>query len=520
MPNLDIKRHKNGLCYDLNGFKFISIKGSPRERGQAFGFFSAKDFKKVQEVMKFICLENTGHPWEYFIEATKTNLEDQIKKEFPEFHEEMQGIAEGINESGITKTTYDEVSAWNNSFTILDSWYGMQGGVGGKEGGGQSDRCSAFIACGDYTTDGKIVCAHNSFTNFIDGQFMNYVIDIQPEKGNRILMQGQPGWIWSGTDFFITEKGIIGTETTIGGFKEYENKLPISCRIRQAMQYGNSLDDYVEILLKGNSGDYANTWYLADINSNEIMMFELGLKYHNIERTKNGYFIGFNGTFDPKIRNMECVNQGFFDVRRHQGARRVRLTDLMEGNKGKINLEMAKKLIADHYDVYLKKGNNPCSRTVCSHYDLDGREYMSQADRPLPFQPRGAMDGFVVDSTMAKNMTICGRWGSSCGIPFDAEKFFDEHRQWITQKPYVDSRPTQPWTEFKVMDVNNGHISNTKTKDKKAKNKAKTSKRKGKNHKKQTFKNKNHNKKLVLEEDEDVTSTESSESTTTTTNNP
>ena len=279
------------------------------------------------------------------------------------------------------------------------------------------------------------------------------------------------------------------------------------------MQYGATLDDYVEILLKGNSGDYANTWYLADINTNEIMMFELGLKYHNIERTKNGYFIGFNGTFDPKIRNMECTNQGFFDVRRHQGARRVRLNDLMEGNKGKINLEMAKKLIADHYDVYLKKGNNPCSRTVCSHYELDGREYMSQADRPLPYQPRGAMDGFVVDSTMAKNMSMCGRWGSSCGIPFDAEKFFDEHRQWITQKPYVDSRPTQPWTDFKVMDVNNGDISNTKMKDKKdkkGKNKTKSSKKKENNSKKKTFKNKNHNKKLVLEQDEDVATMESS----------
>ena len=189
MPNLDIKKHKNGLSYDLNGFKFISIKGSPRERGQAFGFFSAKDFKKVQEVMKFVCLESTGQTWEYFIEATKTNLEDKIKKEFPEFHEEMEGIAEGINESGITKTTYDEISTWNNSFTIIDSWYGTQGGSGGKEGGGQPDRCSAFIACGDYTTDGKIVCAHNSFTNFIEGQFMNYVIDIQPEKGNRILLE-------------------------------------------------------------------------------------------------------------------------------------------------------------------------------------------------------------------------------------------------------------------------------------------------------------------------------------------
>jgi hypothetical protein len=449
----NIKKHKNGLSYDLNGFKFISIKGKPRERGRAYGYFSGEDFKDIQRMLKFNCMETTGRNWEYFIESARDVLGDKIKKEFPEFYEEMEGIAEGINESGATKTTLDEVLAWNNAFTIMDSWYGMQTGTMSKEGGGQPDRCSGFIACGDYTTDGKIVCGHNSFTNFIDGQFMNYVVYVEPEEGNRIMMQSCPGWIWSGTDFWISSSGIIGTETTIGGFKEYEDNLPISCRIRQAMQYGNSLDDYVKILLKGNSGDYANTWYLGDIKTNEIMMFELGLKYHNIQKTKNGFFIGFNGAYDPQIRNMECSNQGFFDIRRHQGARRVRLHDLMEENKGKINVELAKILIADHYDVYLKKEENPCSRTVCSHYELDAREYMSQSDRPLPYQPRGAVDGFVVDSTMAKNMSMCGRWGSSCGIAFDADKFFDEHRQWITQKPYVKNRPTQPWTEFKSIDV-------------------------------------------------------------------
>jgi hypothetical protein len=530
----DIKKHKNGLSYDLNGFKYIHINGSPRERGKAYGFFSGEDFKIVQDVMKFNCYESFGKTWEFFIDATVTNLKDKIKKDFKEFYEEMEGITEGINESGFTKTTLDEVITWNNSFTILDSWYGSQSGSNNKEGGGQPDRCSAFIACGDYTTDGKIVCGHNSFTNFIDGQFMNYVVDIKPEKGHRILMQSQPAWIWSGTDFFVTEKGIIGTETTIGGFKEYENNYPISCRIRQAMQYGNTLDDYIEILLKGNSGDYANTWYLGDINTNEIMMFELGLKYHNIQRKKNGYFIGFNGTYDPQIRNMECNNQGFFDVRRHQGARRVRLTDLMEENKGKIDLELAKELIADHYDVYLKK-ENPCSRTVCSHYELDGREYMSQSDRPLPFQPRGAMDGFVVDTNMTKKMKFCGRWGSSCGIEFDAEKFFDEHRQWIDQKPYVKTRPSQPWTDFEITDndkeirsstndsktstsdsdsssststsdsdissstsTSDSDISSSTTTSKKSKKDKKSRKKKG-NKKSKTVKNKN--KKILLEED-------------------
>ena len=114
---------------------------------------------------------------------------------------------------------------------------------------------------------------------------------MKPDKGARMIMQTSPCWIWSGTDFFITDRGIIGTETTIGGFFPYECRVPIAYRIRYAMQYGETLDDYVKILLNGNSGDYANAWLFGDIHNKEIMRVELGLKYHNVERTKNGYFI-------------------------------------------------------------------------------------------------------------------------------------------------------------------------------------------------------------------------------------
>ena len=446
---------KNGECHKINGFTYVSVHGSAKERGHAFGVCCADDFKNIQKMLKFLCEEEYGRSWDFFVDAGKRVLKDKIKRIYPEFYEEMKGIADGINSVG-GNTTSDEILAWNNYFTLLDSWYstynedGKSGNVVKKSEGGSKDRCSAFIATGSYTKDGKIVVAHNSFSNFVDGQYMNYILDVSPDKGHRILMQTCAGWVWSGSDFFITDAGIIGTETTIGGFLPYENNLPIACRIREAMQYGDTIDDYVKILLHGNSGDYANSWLFGDVNTNEILRLELGLKYHNVERTKDGYFVGFNATYDPQIRNIECSNSGFNDVRRHQGARKVRLTDLMEQYKGKLNVNLARELIADHYDVYLKKKGNPCSRTVCSHYELDGREYMSQSDRPLPYQPRGAVDGFVTDSKMAKDMTMVGRWGSSCGTPFNAKKFCDKHRQWNQYLPYLHDRPRQPWTIFTI----------------------------------------------------------------------
>jgi len=181
------------------------------------------------------------------------------------------------------------------------------------------------------------------------------------------------------------------------------------------------------------------------------MRMELGLKYHTKEIKKDGYFIGCNVAFDPELRNLECGNTGYCDIRRHQGSRQVRLPDLMEKHKGKITAEIGKEIIADHYDVYLNK-ENPCSRTVCSHYELDPREYMSDPSRPKPFQPRGAVDGAVTDSELTKKMSVWMRWGSSCGTAFDKKAFCDKHRQWKHIEPYLRDRPSQPWSLFSTTD--------------------------------------------------------------------
>jgi hypothetical protein len=457
---------ENGIRFEKHGWTYISIQGSGYERGLAYGKLMKNDMKEILETVNFIVYNDFGVKWDFFVKASEKYYTPTIQTSFPEFYEEMSGFAEGA------EMDLNNVVAWNNYFALTEGWwanmpedervelFGKTSGanVGSREGGsirgrggriGSDEKCSAFIAVGDWTKDGKIVVAHNNFSNFIDGQFAKYVIDINPSEGNRILMMGFGGWIWSGTDFFVTSAGFIGTETTIGGFTAFENNLPISCRIRQAMQYGNSLEDYERILLEGNSGDYANSWLFGDIHNNEIMRIELGLKYHNTQRTKNGYFIGFNAPYDPRIRNLECSNTGFDDIRRHQGARRVRLDQLMKKYKGKLDIKLAKEILADHYDVYLKK-NNPCSRTCCSHYELDNRAFMSDPSRPKPYQPRGALDGNVCDSTLAKHMSFVLRWGNSCGMTFDKDKFCDKHPEWGYLRKYLHDRPKQPWTLFSI----------------------------------------------------------------------
>ena len=483
-----MKRVKNGYRVDKNGWIYIHIEGSPYERGVAHGKLVVNDFKKMWESNAFITFFDTGVKWDFFIKSSNKIFKTYIKKNFPEYLDEMKGIADGLSSAGF-KRNVDDIIAWNGMMILVEYWwphekhkyvshasednrYMFPGADRGAQRGGSrllsegaTDRCSAFIAVGDATKGGKIVLAHNTFDQFVNGQNNHLMLSIKPDQGHEILMQSTPGYIWSGTDFFVTSGGFLGSETTIGGFLPYKIGAPIFCRIRSAMQYGNNLDDYEKHLLKDNTGGYANSWIFGDTKTNEIMRIELGLKYWNTERKKNGFFIGFNAPYDARLRNLECKNTGFSDIRRHQGARQVRLSQLMKKYYGKIDVNVGKQILADHYDVYLNKVN-PCSRTVDSHYELDNRAFMSQAARPKPYQPRGAVDGKVVDSNLAKKMSFWARWGNSSGMNFNANKFCDEHIQWDYLRPWLNNRPPRPWTLFKF---NSPRSSSNKTRKKRSK---------------------------------------------------
>jgi hypothetical protein len=294
------------------------------------------------------------------------------------------------------------------------------------------------------TADGGIVLGHNSMVGYQD-PLCNIILDILPEKGHRILMQAFTGFIHSGTDFFVTDAGLVGSETTIGGFFPFDkNGTPEFARMRHATQYASSIDEWCEIMKKDNNGGYANAWLLGDINTNEIARLELGLKHVGFEKKKDGYFTGSNVAEDLKLLRFETKSDET-NIKNSSVARRVRWKQLMKENTGKINLELAKAFEADHYDTYLKM-NNPSGRTLCGHDELDPR-YSSGGE---PYSPGGSLDGKVLDSKMAKQMSFLARWGSSCGMAFDAKKYLEAHPQFEWMTGLLKDRPSQPWVEFKA----------------------------------------------------------------------
>lgn len=444
---LNFSEYNKGYRYDENGWIYIHIEGKPYERGFQHGRLAAKELADIKRSLEYLTYWNTGMKWQYFVDASERLFVPWIDQEIMD---EIYGIADGAQNAGVD-ISWQEVLAWNGYEEITDYWWpNEKSGKYAKQEKSNKDHCSAFIATGEATKDGRIVMAHNTWCEFETGQFSNLILDIAPSQGHRILMQSSPGYIDSFTDFFVTNAGLMGTETTIGGFSLYDpNEAPEFYRVRKAMQYSEDLTQFVEIMKKNNNGGYANTWLIGDIHTGEIMRYELGLQFYNITMTKNGSFIGYNAPLDPRIRNLECSNTGYADIRRHQGARQVRLAELMAEHHGRLDTEIGKAMLADHHDVYLNK-NNPCSRTVDGHYELDAREFMSQPGRPVPFQPRGTVDGKVMDSIMARDLAFWARWGNSSGMPFNAAEFLKRHIQWDHLNGYLKDRPGQPWKLFRA----------------------------------------------------------------------
>jgi hypothetical protein len=146
--------------------------------------------------------------------------------------------------------------------------------------GKKGHHCSAFIATGKYTKDGRIVMAHNTWDRYASGDHYNIILDILPTNGNRILMQAVPGYISSTTDFWETSAGLMITETTIAGISSFDaKKAPEFYRSRKASQYAKSIEEWVQIFSAENNGGYANSWLLGDIKTGEIARFEMGLKF-------------------------------------------------------------------------------------------------------------------------------------------------------------------------------------------------------------------------------------------------
>ena len=115
--------------------------------------------------------------------------------------------------------------------------------------------------------------------------------------------------------------------------------------------------------------------------------------------------------------------------------------------KGRIDLEAAKRFLADHYDTYQKK-EEPNERTLCGHVDLSSRGMPTWQP---PFGIAGAVQNKAADAALAGQMSFAAAAGHACGIDFKAAPHLAAHPEFNWQKGVLRDMPSRPWTVFSIL---------------------------------------------------------------------
>jgi hypothetical protein len=424
---------------ETNGWIFVHLEGSPATIGFQHGYLLAPEIREAHKRVRLSMTHESGKSYGFIRKAAEEVFWPRVEREY---REEMQGIAEGLKARRVNLDLWDVVAM--NAMMEISGYY-LPWLDRNKGRGTAPDRCSAFVATGSYTTDGRPVIAHNNWSGYLDGSFWNIIFDIVPARGHRILMDGYPGLIHSGDDFGMNSAGLMITETTITQFHGFDPKgIPEFARARKAMQYASSIDDFALIMREGNNGGYANNWLIADRNTNEIASLELGLKNVNLWRKKDGYFAGANFPVDPKLTREETTFSD--DPAKSPTARRLRWERLMAGHKGRIDVEAGKRFLADHYDTFTLK-IDPNERTLCGHIDLSPRGSKPWQE---PYGAAGVVQAKIADDRMAARMSFAAAMGHPCGIPFKAAEFLRRHPAYKWQRGLLRDLNSGAWTEFQA----------------------------------------------------------------------
>ena len=429
-PQLAGPRLTGAWRHDQAGWINLHLQGKPRDIGFQYGYLAAPEIDDAHKALS-LSFKAAPYDWDWARKSAKDLFWNKLDTEYKQ---EIEGQAEGLNAKGFKYDAWD-VLAYNAYIELKDYYIPyLSAKKTGQRVGTTRESCSAFIATGSTTKDGKIVMGHNLWWDYLMGQRCNVILDITPEKGNRVVMDAFCGFIHSGSDFAVNSAGIVLCETTISGFSGFDpDGVPEFMRMRKAIQYANSLDDAFKIFKDGNNGGYANSWLLGDTKTNEIAKLELGLNNAVITRKSDGYIVGSNFPEDEKLIKEE-VPGGWDPNPKTNGCedRRLRWNTLLTENKGKVDAELTKTFLGDTYDqandLHGASGN-----TLCGRFDNS---------------LGGATNTKVIDASMAQKMTLWAKMGFSNGSTFSAKDYFKSHAGRSELMPFLRDIPNQPWTVF------------------------------------------------------------------------
>jgi len=439
----DIKKTlANSWRIDTNGWIYVNLRGDSQQIGFQNGYLLAHEIGSIIESLKLYLEGTFKRDWRFFCE---TGMQLYWPKLCMEYRSEIEGVVAGILARQINSVGLADIVALNSFFDTESYIYWLRAKEGeAYDPSGEGGHCSALAATGKSTKDGKIVIAHSTWFWYLFAVGYNVIVSASPIAGNEFIMQTCPGIIWSGTDWYISNSGLIVNETVITGINTFNPQgAPCFMRARKAIQYAKTIDEWVKTMIEDNNGGYACNWLIGDVKTGEIASLELGTYNYVLDRTFDGVLMGSNVATSEKVRSETVLDYG--DMSTSYLARRERWKQLTESSKGVIDVETAKRFLADHYDSY-SRSNTPNRNTICGHIELDNRGVPCWGMGP--YYPAGAHDGKVTSSDLASIGAFWAHWGAPCDRPFTASSFLNQHPEYSWQKPRLRNIDPYPWTLF------------------------------------------------------------------------
>ena len=312
-PAATVRTFGPAYRYPSAGWIYLHIEGQPYERGYQHGHLMARE---IPEYLERCAAELDAKAEAQSWDELRTTVDALFLRGFDhEILQEMKGIADGASDAGAKwlgrRIDLVDIAVANTTVELGELHGAMRMTPTGLEGlhldapsyfdrkrDSVLEHCSAFAATGPATRDGKMVIGHVTWWPLTLAEQTNVMLDIQPAKGHRIVMQSYPGGIESGTDWYQNDAGMVLTETTIRQSPFNIQGTPVAFRARQAIQYGGNVDEVVERLGTRNNGLYTNEWLIGDGKNNEIAMYELGTARTKLWRSsKNEWFGGTEGFY-------------------------------------------------------------------------------------------------------------------------------------------------------------------------------------------------------------------------------
>jgi len=324
IPAATVRRARAGFRWDDRGWIHLHIEGSPYERGWQHGTLLADEI--VAYMSKLAVRAREEDPAAGWTQLRFDADALFLRRFSRELLEEMRGIADGAAGAGaqwhgrpvdlldvVVLNSAVDLGQLEDALEVTPhALTGERFDLPDREVALPPDRhkCSAFVATGPATVDGRAVFGQIFMWNGYTGVHWNVLADIVPTDGHRLAMHTFPGGIHSGADFYLNDAGIAFGETTVAQTPWNPEGTPQSDRARRAAQYAASIDDVVRILSDGNNGLYTNDWPMIDVATREAAILLLGTDHQRLWRTSvesapfglEGFLYSNNNARDDAVR--------------------------------------------------------------------------------------------------------------------------------------------------------------------------------------------------------------------------